>query len=995
MLRKILVLTLLLLSLTGLFAQQPFSKNYQTNEGLSSNYIYSVLQDSKGYIWASSDVGVSRFDGQSFVHFNTSHGMPDNEVFGLYEDRAGRIWFSTLNGKVGFYYNGVIYNERNHELLKRCDLKGMVLRIFEQEDGRMVYCGVYKVLLIDVEKQQIEERFTEEGMAVAWQNGPNEIGAGGRMFGLIKSEGYQTLSSLPSLTQTIQALVIGDTVLMSSNQSICFFDRKTGALRSRVLHLEIGNQYIFLKKIGNQLWTGTRNGAIVYEYPSLKKVKTYLEGRSVSSIMEDREGGLWFSSFEEGLFYVPDPNIVQYAIADGLLHKRILCLSRDPFGKLWIGLEGSAYAIFDGNTIRSKVIFQKNVTNKNIRNFRHLKDGTTLVIGKAGTLIIRNGRAKLLAQRATDLNVDYKGNYWAGLNGLFEIDPVLATRKMLPANEPLDVPEVFTLYGATTNSKFRGAKVEKIEFDEQNLIWVGMHSGLYVVDSARTERKVLPHSIKDMDFDPVTQILRVLSESKGLYLIQHGQVIDSISIRNQFGEVICRDLCHDEEGNLWIGTASGLFRVHGEPGKLQLTNFWGVLGLGWDKINAVEVFENKVFLGKDDGLLAVPKSILFQSPPSPPALIKSVQINYKNQPLGPGNTLEMDYGQGSLIIEFEGLSFREPQYIRYRYRLAGLDTLWHETANEALEFATLRPGQYKFEVFTVNGAGESCKDPAIVQIQVRPPFWMQAWFYILLAFLLIGLIIGYIKWRENRLREGYEIERTLMETGKEKAELQKKNADLKMLALRLQMNPHFIFNALNTIKGYYGQEKVVEANAFIGKFARLLRLNLDYSDEMIPLDQEMELLKIYLQLSQIRYPEKIQFQIEVAPGINPMEIMIPSMLLQPFVENAVIHGVAPKKGIGEIRVSFELLEEEIVATVRDTGVGRAAAAKLKLRDPHKPLATQITLERLQLQRKPSSNESPALQIKDLFEKGKPTGTEIILHIPYQTISEHHDQRHHH
>ncbi len=342
-----------------MLAQQPFSKNYQTSEGLSSNYIYSVLQDSKGYIWASSDVGVSRFDGQSFVHFNTSHGMPDNEVFGFCEDRAGRIWFSTLNGKVGFYYNGVIYNERNYELLKRCDLKGMVLRIFEQEDGRMAYCGVYNVLLIDLEKQQIEERFTEEGMAVAWQNGPNEIGAGGRWFGLIKPEGYQMLSSLPSLTQTIQALVIGDTVLLSSNQSICFFDRKTGALLNCVLNLDIGNQYIFLKKIGNQLWTGTRNGAIVYEYPSLKKVKTYLEGRSVSSIMEDREGGLWFSSFEEGLFYVPDPNIVQYSIADGLLHKRILCLSRDPSGKLWIGLEGSAYSIFDGNTIRSKVIFKK------------------------------------------------------------------------------------------------------------------------------------------------------------------------------------------------------------------------------------------------------------------------------------------------------------------------------------------------------------------------------------------------------------------------------------------------------------------------------------------------------------------------------------------------------------------------------------------------------------------------------------------------------------
>ena len=982
MLRQNLLFGFLFLVAQSLLAQQPFFKNYQTKDGLPSNYIYCVFQDTKGYIWSSSDVGVSRFDGQSFVHFNSSHGMPDNEVFTVCEDRAGRIWFSTLNGKPGFYHNGKIYNERNFELLQRCDLKGLSIRLFEQEDGRIVYCGVYKTILIDVENQQIEERFTENGVVTAWENAPNEIGAGGLHFGLIKPDGFQAFERVPALSQTVQSLVSGDTVLISTCQSLLFFERKTGRLLNAALNLETGNQYIFIKKIGNQLWTGTRNGAIVYDFPSLKKVKTYLPGRSVSSIMVDREGGLWFSTFEEGLFYVPDPNIVQYSIQDGLLHKRIICLSRDPLGQLWIGSEGSAYSIFDGQKIRSKVIFQKNVTNKNIRNFRHLKDGRTLVIGKAGTLIIQGNSSKLLVHRATDMNMDANGDFWAGLNGLFEIPKKLAEKKTVPANAPLDLPDSYAPYGFPTSSKFKGLKVEKIEFDAQNLVWVGMHNGLYALDSARNERRVLPYSIKDMDFDAQRQILWVLSEAKGLFAIHEGQLVDSISIRNQFGEVICRDLCRDDAGNLWVGTASGLFRVHGEPGRLKLTNFWGVLGLGWDKINAVEVLGNQVFLGKDDGLLSVPKSLLFQSPPSPPALIKSVQINGKVQILGPGNTLNMDYGEGSLSIEFEGLSYREPQYLRYLYRLIGLDTIWHETANEALEFATLRPGKYTFEVFTVNGAGEACAHPARVQIEVDPPFWLRAWFHALLSITFLSLVIGYIKWRENRLRKGYEVERTLMEAGREKAELQKKNADLKMLALRLQMNPHFIFNALNTIKGYYGQEKVVEANAFIGKFARLLRMNLDYSDAMIPLDQEMELLRIYLQLSQIRYPDKIRFKIEIAPGLNPMEIMIPSMLLQPFVENAVIHGVAPKKEPGDIYVDFQLDRNEIVATIRDSGVGRTAAAQLRLRDPHKPLATQITLERLQLQRD-KSNELPALQIRDLFENEQPAGTEVILRIPFQ------------
>ncbi|MFN0215405.1 MAG: two-component regulator propeller domain-containing protein [Saprospiraceae bacterium] len=992
MLRKILVFSLLFSSAQGLLAQQAFSKNYQTSEGLSSNYVYSVFQDSKGYIWVSSDVGVSRFDGQSFVHYNTSHGMPDNEVFTMCEDPAGRIWFATLNGKPGFFYKGALYNENNFDFLKGCDLKGLAIKLFQQDDGRMVYCGAYKTILIDVDRMEKEERFTD-GIAVAWQNPGNIIGGGGHYFGLIKPEGFSQIVRMPILTQTIQAISSGDTLVISSDRSIYFFNRFTGHVLCEKRELEEGNQYIFLKKIGNKIWVGTRNGAFMLDYPSLKKEKTYLPGRSVSCVMEDREGGLWFSTFEEGIFYVPNPDIVHYSMDDGLLHKRVICLSRDAKQRLWIGSEGSAYSTFDGVSIRSKVIFQKNVTNKNVRNIRHLDDGSTMVVSKAGSLIIREGIENLLTHRATDINRDHDGNYWAGLNGLFKIPPKLALKKMLPLKRADNILDSNPLYGVPNITRFKGLKVEKIEFDERHSVWVGTHNGLYAIDSNGAERRVLPYGIQDMDFDEANNQLWVLSESKGLFAIKNGQVIDSISISNQYGEVICRDLCRDAENKIWIGTASGLFRVHGQPGKMQLTNYWGVLGLGWDKINAVEVIESQVFIGKDDGLLSIPKRLLLESPPSPPALIKSVRINNQIQKLGTDNSLTMDYGQGSLNIEFEGLSYREPQYIRYRYRLEGLDTAWHETANEAIEFASLRPGQYSFDVQTINGAGEIGEAAARVQIQVVPPFWMRSWFYVVLVGLLTALVFGYIKWRENRLRRGYELERALMESSREKSELQRKNADLKMLALRLQMNPHFIFNALNTIKGYYGQEKVVEANAFIGKFARLLRLNLDYSDTTIPLDQEMELLNIYLQLSQIRYPDKINFQINIDSSLNAMEIMIPSMLLQPFVENAVIHGVVPKKGRGDIVVDFRAAGEEITVSIRDTGVGRTASAQQKFRDPHKPLATQITLERLQLLC-PQASEKP-LTIRDLYENGKASGTEVVLHIPFQIHHPNYDQRHHH
>ncbi|MBK9490677.1 MAG: histidine kinase [Haliscomenobacter sp.] len=359
--------------------------------------------------------------------------------------------------------------------------------------------------------------------------------------------------------------------------------------------------------------------------------------------------------------------------------------------------------------------------------------------------------------------------------------------------------------------------------------------------------------------------------------------------------MICWDLCRDQNNELWIGTAGGLFRVIGRPGKLKVVDYWGVLGLGSEKINAVEAIGTDIFIGKDDGLLKVPRSILANPPPPPIVLLKSVRVN--NQPIISAERIAIKYGQRPLSIEYEGLSFRESQNIRYRYRLLGLNTRWYETTNEAVEYVDLRPGYYTFEVIAVNGAGASSRRSSTLDLRVYPPFWRENWFYVLVTALLILTIVLYVRAREQKLRRKYEIENLLMKSSRENSELQKRISDLRMLALRLQMNPHFIFNALNTIKGYYGQEKIVEANAFIGKFARLLRLNLDYSDALIPLDQEIELLKIYVQLSQIRYPGKIQLELEIDPELHPDELLIPSMLIQPFVENAVIHGVVPKESL--------------------------------------------------------------------------------------------------
>ncbi|MCC6459630.1 MAG: histidine kinase [Saprospiraceae bacterium] len=973
------------------WAQQPFSKNYQVKEGLLSNYTYFVFQDSKGYIWIGSDVGVSRFDGHTFTNYNTAQGLSDNEVFSLYEDRKGRIWCATLNGKPCFFQDGRLYSEKNMPFLKKCDLRGLVFRIFEKPNGELVYAAGSRFLEFNLDKNTYRFQEIPLGLTNLWQQPKGILGGLSATLAYeFSPDGQCRETPIPSLSAPVRTQRIGDTVLIGNLGQITLYDFNTRRTVSTLPLFDKHNEIIYLNHQNGLVWVGTRNGIFAYEYPSFRRSRQLLAGLSVSSMLLDREGGYWFSTLEKGLVYIPEPDILHYTKADGLLYDRIICLARDARQRLWIGSEGSTFAIYDGKTIRTRQILRESIKNKTIFNIRHVADGTSLVVGKVGTLMLRNDKEEYLYQRASDLNIDANGNIWSGLTGLYFIPKADIPHKIFPL-EWLGTPGDEALYAIRRSRQVSDLRVEKIEFDAAQRVWLATSTGLYAhLPALGHQEQVLPHVTKDILFDANAGLLWALTESNGLFALRDGRVIDSIGIANNRGSVICRDLCRDDSGRLWIGSAGGLFCVAGAPGHLRLNNYWGVFGLFSEKINAVEVIGDQVFIGKDDGFLQIPQHVLSQAAGPPTVHLTALRVN--NESLGPSlpEQLDIDYGRQPLAIEFEGLSYRELQNIRYRYRLAGFDDSWHTTTNRAVEYAALRPGTYCFEVFAINSSGVSSLQPLRVRWQVLRPFWLKTWFWALVLGAAAAGVAAYVRARERAIRRKFEIERRLMESSRQNAELQHKNTKLRMLALRLQMNPHFIFNALNTVKGYYGQEKFVEANAFIGKFARLLRLNLDYSDALIPLEQEIELLNIYIQLSQTRFPGKIRFQLDIDPRLHPMDTRIPSMLLQPFVENAVIHGIVPKPEPGTVFLSFEKQDDALLVLVRDDGIGRAASASRQLRDPHKPLATQITLERLQLLR--PGYPMPPLEIRDLYDaQGQAAGTEVRLHIPLQHHTEH-DQR---
>ena len=973
-------------------AQQPFYINYQTKEGLFSHYTYYVYQDRRGYMWTASDVGISRFDGNTFTHFNTGHGLSCNEVFSMLEDRQERLWFATLNGKPCFYHKGLIYSEKNLPLLRQCQMEGLVFRLLERRDGSIVLASAAKIVAIHIETGEVEVLASgSTSILDVWENADGSISWYNKQHIYTTGKATIEIPGLPALNKPFRALALGDTLIFSSAQSIYVCDRAQKRLIYQFSPTTTDEHIISLKYHSGKLWIGTRKGMYTYSFPDFQQHALYLPDRSVTSFVEDREGGWWFSTLEEGLFYAPTPAILHFDTSQGLLYDRIYCLSRDASNRLWIGSDGSTFSILENKKLRTRKIIPDAPDYMSILSIRHFPGERTWVSGLGGTLMIEQNREQYLYYRSADVNQDTEGNYWIGLTGLYRIERDKAS-SAITSTRYLSMPEVTERYKRSVVRRLSNLRVSKIEFDALKRIWLATSTGLYVGVDSTNYSAVLPYVTRDILMDSARQVMWALTETDGLFVLKNGQVVDSLRLANSRGNVICQDLCADDQGNIWVGGLGGLFKVSGMPGHWQLTSYWGVYGLEREKINAIEVLNGEVFLGKDDGLLVIPENVLTRSIPAPPVRINSVSIGRKPQDFD-NKEVEMAYGSESLVVAFEGLSFREAPNIRYRYRLSGFDDNWHETALKSVEFAALRPGHYMLEVFSTNASGNLSAQPAILCFHVAPPFWLNAWFLLfVLAVLALGAV-AYIRWREARLHHAYDVERQLMDSSRENAELQQRNTELRMLALRLQMNPHFIFNALNTIKGYYGQEKFVEANAFIGRFARLLRINLDYSDALIPLDRELELLQIYIQLSQTRYPDKITLDLQVSPELNPIDILIPSMLIQPFVENAVIHGLVPKPKGGLVSIRFDLNDTEIRVHIRDNGIGRSAASLMRLQSKHKQLATQITTERLQLLRPEKS--APAVLMQDLYdEQGVAAGTAVTLFIPFQK-NHHHDQRDHH
>jgi sensor histidine kinase YesM len=302
--------------------------------------------------------------------------------------------------------------------------------------------------------------------------------------------------------------------------------------------------------------------------------------------------------------------------------------------------------------------------------------------------------------------------------------------------------------------------------------------------------------------------------------------------------------------------------------------------------------------------------------------------------------------------------------------MIGVKNDWLITKNREALISGLTPGDYRYEVQAKTEFGE-WGPTASFSFTVLPTIYQTIGFKIVVVALSICAILLLFYWRIQVIRVKEE----------KKTAINKKIAEMELKALRSQMNPHFTFNVLNSIQYFISIKDATSAQQYITKFSRLVRMILDQSREKdITLEQKLKFLKLYLELEEMRFENKFHYSIAVDAKINPAEIKMPGMLVQPIVENAVKHGIENKKGNAFISITFQQRDSTLICTVKDNGIGRSEAERLKSNNTYRSLATKILKERID-SLEALHGMKLRYHIEDIIENGQSGGTAVTIEIP--------------
>ena len=937
------------------FAQDPISFAITAEDGLPNQTIYSITQDKKGFIWLGTDAGLYKYDGIRFKEYKNPH-QKSRSVTGLTVAKDNRLYMYNFSGQIFYVENDSLY------FLKSWN-KGSVSNIITDTASNLwvAYSNGIELYSVKIKtwksyKSHPTNSTYTHSCFIDDNNTFWAIGPGGLISIDNKTQHYYDINwsannvsgnyqlAFYSKEKFIMSRVGGEIFILKNNKVIPFYTRNLNPLLTdkKITRIE--------EDKNRRLWIYTYSGIIVYDILNDKSELIFPNNSFSGSICDD-ENTHWLATLDEGIIKIPEYHF-----------------------KLW--------QIKSNDAVLSKI-------NKIAYKNNLVAYGTS--DGKAGVLNINNQTSNTI-NLGTKLDVqcisfsnDGKSVYLSIQNTILKINDSKLTEVSSYFPPTKDIVEFKDKYiVVTSKGSFLVNQTNIKKYQELNYVWsrsininenlhkvyISTNKGLDVFDISKEKWGLTTTLIKDI------QILSAsASIGNKLFALAFNGSIYEINEKNQTkllykipDYATVYQLKTDSE-NVYCSSNKGVWVISKNGELVKVINH--LSGLLSDITASIDVHNNKIWIAHSKGVQEIP--INKTSKKSLPRLYLK-KIICKNG-FNNNDKISLNYNE-PLKIELEAVSLSSEEKYQYAYRINNQDWLYLPASIEEINFPSINDGDFKIEVKLINHLGESSKQNIILTGYVNPPFWQTWWFYgiIGLVCLFIGIIIFKERIKRLERKQAKELERINLE---HQLKLSQETA------LRAQMNPHFIFNVLNSIKSYIYENDKKKAVGYLQRFSDLIRKILEQSSvSWVKLEEEINFLKLYIELESMLFSDDFDYVINIESDIDTNNSRIPSLILQPFIENAFKHGLRHKEGKKHITIDFKLEKNEIlVVTITDNGIGREQSSIINQskQNKHKSFSTEA-INRVSILNKNQPGVVSVLYRDLMNDAGASTGTSIEIKI---------------
>jgi ligand-binding sensor domain-containing protein len=1000
-------------------------KNYTTLNGMTDNVVVKTVKDKNGFLWIATHNGISRFDGLKFKNY--SHNPTDSAtlrsiwISDLLIDEQQTLWASTEWGLC--YYEVVkdkfIYiNDKAHiQLVSKmplCNDTKNTIWIAAEDGLKKVNCITKKYSNTSL------NRIADPQFILKDNTGNLVIGTRGR--GLFKyniaSDNYTLISmaNLPTDTHYMGAYVYEGNiwiatseglVLLHDDKTCTLFYKGAGSLRDEIVtqlmcvnpfQTGLGKDYMVCgtydkklllfdikQKVFTQKWTSNATNpegflsAIVY------------------SIYEDNRA-LWIGT-DRGLNQLNLENQQQqsFYIAP-LLSKENLSLIRKIINddntdhtKLWL-IPWQPYngvILYDKET--QKIVQEWNTNNskegKRYKDIIHSKLDNTILAARDSAIDFfnkKNGHFKTI-KLPSDINClqeDDVGNLWVGGDeGLLFIDT--------KSNKVSVFHSTFSGSDIEKNAYGGRFPVADLAIASDNKIWLAISKyGLFCFDLISKKftayRQKVNSTFSTLNRCSSIEIIAKdsiwVGNMSGLscYIPSQNKFIN-YDAANGLKSTYVYSIVKDKANNIWARGNADVFCFNTNTHKLISTKLNPRSDV-FCYIQRLSIDGGNLLLGHEAGF-TIFNATDFIKPITTKPLLKILSYKGKNGAVflesdSNINPIKFKYYENQIGFDFAAIEYNYPEEIEYWYKLDGLEKDFINGAdNRTVSYNNLPNGKYRFTVYALNKHNDIKSKVAFFDFTITPAFWQRWWFWPLIGLLFVLGVVYIARKRVAAIRQ----------KEKQKTAINKAMAELETKMFRSQMNPHFIFNSLNSIQKYIWENKEEDAAEYLARFAKLIRAILENSrKETISLYEEIEVMKLYIELEHRRSNAHFDYSIKVSEDINLQNIAIPPLLMQPFIENAIWHGLNKKKEKGNLIVSVTKKEVQLICIIDDDGVGRQENVA-SISTEKKSLGITITQQRIDRLME-TTKLFASVTIEDKKENGIPTGTTVTLTLPLQKIT---------